>query len=180
LPACAPAGRCAAEILDALVPHVVPGVTTQEIDDIVFAEMRRRGASGDARLSRLHQELLHLDQPCRVHGIPSDRVLKDGDIINIDVTPILDGWHGDTSRMFLVGDVGIKARRLVDITYECLMLGWSRRGPAITRATSAPRSSARRGPPLFGGARFCGHGPGPAVPRRARGDPRAQPGTGPS
>ena len=65
---------------------------------------RRRGA-GDARLPRLHQELLHLDQPCRVPRHSRRQGLKDGDIVNIDVTPILDGWHGDTSRMFLVGNV---------------------------------------------------------------------------
>jgi methionyl aminopeptidase len=88
-------------------------------------------------------------------------VLKDGDIINIDVTPILDGWHGDTSRMFLVGDVGIKARRLVDITYECLMLGIEAARPgnflgdigaAIQSHAEGSRYSVVRD--------FCGHGLG--------------------
>ena len=63
------------------------------------------------------------------HGIPGDKALKDGDIVNIDVTPIVDGWHGDTSRMFLVGDVPLKARKLVDVTYECLMLGLEQAKP---------------------------------------------------
>ena len=63
------------------------------------------------------------------HGIPSDRALKDGDIVNIDVTPLLDGWHGDSSRMYLVGDVPLKARRLVEVTYECLMLGIAQAKP---------------------------------------------------
>src|SRR5438067_3367801 len=118
------AGRAAAEVLDALVPHVQPGVTTQEIDDIVYREMRARGGvpatlgyrgfTGSCCTSINHVVC---------HGIPGERVLKDGDIVNIDVTIILDGWHGDTSRMFLVGDVGVKARRLVDVTYECLVLG---------------------------------------------------------
>ncbi len=63
------------------------------------------------------------------HGIPGDRALKDGDIVNIDVTPIVDGWHGDTSRMYLVGDVPLKARKLVDVTYECLMLGLEQAKP---------------------------------------------------
>jgi methionyl aminopeptidase len=91
------AGRCAAEILDALVPHVVPGVTTQEIDDIVFAEMRRRGAVPATLGYRGYTKSCCTSINHVVcHGIPSDRVLKDGDIVNIDVTPIFDGWHGDT------------------------------------------------------------------------------------
>jgi methionyl aminopeptidase len=156
------AGRCAAEILDGLVPHVVPGVTTQEIDDIVYAEMRARGAVPATLGYRGYTKSCCTSINHVVcHGIPGDRVLKDGDIINIDVTPILDGWHGDTSRMFLVGDVGIKARRLVDITYECLMLGIAQARPgnhlgdigaAIQRHAEASRYSVVRD--------FCGHGLG--------------------
>ena len=105
-------------------------------------------------------------------AFPATGSLKDGDIVNIDVTPILDGWHGDTSRMFLVGDVPLKARRLVDVTYECLMLGH--------RAGAARQSSRRhrprhpdlcRGASLRGGARFLRPRPRPGVPRRARGRP---------
>ncbi|MFP5456949.1 MAG: M24 family metallopeptidase, partial [Alphaproteobacteria bacterium] len=109
------AGRLAAEILDALVPHVVPGVSTQELDRIVHdmtiaagavpATMHYRGYTHSCCISINHVVC---------HGIPGERTLKDGDIVNIDVTPLLDGWHGDSSRMFLVGDVGIKARRLVE------------------------------------------------------------------
>jgi methionyl aminopeptidase len=95
------------------------------------------------------------------HGIPVDKVLKDGDIINIDVTPLLDGWHGDSSRMYLVGDVGVKARRLVDVTFECLMLGLEQAKPgnhlgdisaAIQRHAEKHRYSVVRD--------FCGHGLG--------------------
>jgi methionyl aminopeptidase len=95
------------------------------------------------------------------HGIPNEKPLKDGDIVNIDVTPILDGWHGDTSRMYLVGDVGIKARKLVQITYECLMLGIEQAKPgnhlgdiahAIQTHAEAERYSVVRD--------FCGHGLG--------------------
>jgi methionyl aminopeptidase len=156
------AGRCAAEILDALVPHVVPGVTTQEIDDIVYAEMRKRGAIPATLGYRGYTKSCCTSINHVVcHGIPSDRVLKDGDIVNIDVTPILDGWHGDSSRMFLVGDVGIKARRLVEVTYECLMLGIEQARPgkhlgdigaAIQRHAEANRYSVVRD--------FCGHGLG--------------------
>src|SRR5689334_16009716 len=124
------AGQLAAEILDALVPHVVPGVTTQELDDIVNkltvdaggvpATLGYRGYNKSCCISINHVVC---------HGIPSEKTLKDGDIVNIDVTPLLGGWHGDTSRMYLVGDVPIKARRLVDVTYECLMLGLEQAKP---------------------------------------------------
>jgi methionyl aminopeptidase len=95
------------------------------------------------------------------HGIPGEKTLKDGDIVNIDVTPIVDGWHGDTSRMFLVGDVPLKARKLVDITYECLTLGLQQARPgnrlgdiasAIQRRAESHRYSVVRD--------FCGHGVG--------------------
>src|SRR3954462_1042619 len=118
------AGRLAAEILDALVPHVVPGVWRQGVADIVYnltlegggipATLGYRGYTKSCCISINHVVC---------HGIPSDRALKAGDIVNIDVTPIVDGWHGDSSRMYLVGDVPLRARKLVDVTYECLMLG---------------------------------------------------------
>ena len=118
------AGRLAAEIMDALVPHVVPGVTTQELDDRVFRMMADAGAYPATLGYRGYNKSCCISLNHVVcHGIPGERALKDGDIANIDVTPVLNGWHGDTSRMYLVGDVGVKARRLVDITYECLMLG---------------------------------------------------------
>ena len=107
------AGRLAAEILDALVAHVVPGITTQEIDDIVYrmtldaggvpATLGYRGYTKSCCTSINHVVC---------HGIPGPKQLRDGDIVNIDVTPILGGWHGDTSRMYFVGDVPIKARKL--------------------------------------------------------------------
>src|SRR3954463_15422546 len=118
------AGRLAAEILDALAPHVVPGVSTDALDQIVHrmtleagavpATLGYRGYTKSSCISINHVVC---------HGIPGERTLKDGDIVNIDVTPIVDGWHGDTSRMYLVGDVPLRARKLVEITYECLMLG---------------------------------------------------------
>jgi methionyl aminopeptidase len=98
------AGRLAAEILDALPPHVVPGVTTAEIDDVV-REMTLAAGGVPATLGYrgyTHSCCISINHVV-CHGIPSDRTLKDGDIVNIDVTPLLGGWHGDTSRMFLVG-----------------------------------------------------------------------------
>jgi methionyl aminopeptidase len=118
------AGRLAAEILDALVPHMVPGVTTGEIDDLIRAHMRTAGALPVTLGYRgyTHSSCISINHVV-CHGIPSERTLKSGDIVNVDCTPILDGWHGDSSRMYLVGDVPLKARRLVEVTYECLMLG---------------------------------------------------------
>ncbi len=175
------AGRCAAEILDALVPHVVPGVTTQEIDDFVYAEMRRRGAIPATLGYRGYTKSCCTSVNHVVcHGIPGDRVLKDGDIVNIDVTPILDGWHGDTSRMYLVGDVGIKAKRLVDVTYECLMLGIEQAKPgntlgdvaaAIQRHAEGHRYSVVRD--------FCGHGLGRVFHDAPEVVHAGRPGTGP-
>jgi methionyl aminopeptidase len=157
------AGRLAAEILDALAPHVVPGVSTQELDDIVYrmtvegggvpATLGYRGYTKSCCISINHVVC---------HGIPStDRTLKDGDIVNIDVTPIVDGWHGDTSRMYLAGNVGIKARKLVETTYECLMLGLEQAKPAnhlgdIANAIQTHAESRR-----YSVVRdFCGHGVG--------------------
>jgi methionyl aminopeptidase len=156
------AGRLAAEILDALVPHVVPGVSTQELDDIVYrmtvdgggvpATLGYRGYTRSCCTSINHVVC---------HGIPGDKTLKNGDIVNVDVTPIVDGWHGDTSRMYLVGDVPLRARKLVDITYECLMLGIEQARPgnhlgdisnAIQRHAESNRYSVVRD--------FCGHGVG--------------------
>ncbi len=156
------AGHLAAQILDSLAPHVVPGATTQELDDIVHrltlegngipATLGYRGYTRSCCVSINHVVC---------HGIPGDRTLKDGDIVNIDVTPIVDGWHGDTSRMYLVGDVALRARKLVEVTYECLMLGIEQAKPghhlgdvanAIQRHAEAHRYSVVRD--------FCGHGVG--------------------
>ena len=156
------AGRLAAEILDALVAHAVPGVTTQTLDDIVHAmtldgggvpaTLHYRGYTRSSCISINHVVC---------HGIPGDKALKDGDIVNIDVTPIVDGWHGDTSRMYLVGDVPLKARKLVDVTYECMMLGLDQARPgnhlgdisnAIQHHAEQRRYSVVRD--------FCGHGVG--------------------
>jgi len=157
------AGRLAAEILDALAPMVQPGVSTQELDDVV-RQMTLDGGAVPATLGYrgyTHSCCISINHVV-CHGIPSDKVLKDGDIVNIDVTPLLDGWHGDTSRMYLVGDVPLKARRLVDVTYECLMLGIeaaSRPGARLGDIGAAIQSYAEGN--RYGVVReFCGHGLG--------------------
>ncbi|NCP11294.1 MAG: type I methionyl aminopeptidase [Sphingomonadales bacterium] len=156
------AGRLSADVLDALVPHVVPGVTTGELDDLVRDHMLRENALPATLGYRgfTHSSCISINHVV-CHGIPGDRVLKDGDIVNIDVTCILDGWHGDTSRMYLVGDVPIKARRLVDVTYECLMLGieQARPGNRLGDISHAIQSHAEKH--RYGVVRdFCGHGVG--------------------
>lgn len=175
------AGRLAAEILDALVPHVVPGVTTQELDDIVRT-MTVAGGGVPATLGYrgyTHSCCISINHVV-CHGIPGDRPLKDGDIVNIDVTPLLGGWHGDTSRMYLVGDVPIKARRLVDVTYECLMLGIEQAKPGnhlgdISHAIQRHAEKHR-----YGVVRdFCGHGLGQVFHDAPEVVHVGRPGTGP-
>ena len=175
------AGRLAAEILDMLVPHVVPGVTTGELDDLVRDHMLRAGAVPATLGYRGYSKSCCVSINHVVcHGIPGDKVLKDGDIANIDVTPILDGWHGDSSRMYLVGDVPLKARRLVDVTYECLMLGIEAARPgnhlgdigdAIQRHAEAHRYGVVRD--------FCGHGLGRLFHDSPEVIHAGRPGTGP-
>src|SRR3546814_18532623 len=117
------AGRLAAEILDALVPQIVPGVTTGERDAIVYRMMRDAGAVPATLGYRgyTHSSCISINHVV-CHGIPGDRALKDGDILNIDVTPLLDGWHGDTSRMYLRSE----ERR---VGTECVSTGRSRWSP---------------------------------------------------
>lgn len=156
------AGRLAAEILDALVPHVVPGVTTGALDDIVRtmtldaggvpATLGYRGYTHSCCISINHVVC---------HGIPSDKKLKQGDIINIDVTPLLDGWHGDSSRMYLVGDVPLKARKLVEVTYECLMIGIEQAKPGNHLGDIGHAIQEYAEKHRYGVVRdFCGHGVG--------------------
>ncbi|MXP10146.1 type I methionyl aminopeptidase [Pseudoblastomonas halimionae] len=156
------AGRLAAEILDAMYDHVRPGVTTGELDDII-RQMMLDGGSVPATLGYrgyTHSSCISLNHVI-CHGIPGDKVLKEGDILNIDVTPQLDGWHGDTSRMYYVGEVPLKAKRLVETTYECLMLGIEAVKPGARLgdigAAIQKHAEGRR----YGVVReFCGHGVG--------------------
>ena len=146
------AGRLAAEVLDMLVPHVVPDVVTADLDRLAYDYVLARGAIPATIFYRGYAHSLCISVNHVVcHGMPSAKRLRDGDIVNIDVTVIVDGWHGDTSRMFLVGDVPLKARRLVDITWECLQRGiaaakarqHARRHPATQSRAMRRRSAAR-------------------------------------
>ncbi|HCR85071.1 MAG TPA: type I methionyl aminopeptidase [Alphaproteobacteria bacterium] len=119
------AGKLAAEILDFITPHVQPGVTTNELNDLCHNEIIKAGATPAPLGYRgFPKSICTSINHVVCHGIPSDKKLNDGDIVNIDVTVIVNGWHGDTSRMFWVGDkVPIKAKRLTQITYEATMKG---------------------------------------------------------
>jgi methionyl aminopeptidase len=156
------AGKLAAEILDALVPHVVPGVSTGELDDVV-RQMTLDGGAVPATLGYrgyTHSCCVSINHVV-CHGIPSEKTLKDGDVVNIDVTPLLDGWHGDTSRMYLVGDVPLKAKRLVEVTYECLMLGIEQAKPGKHLGDIGAAIQRHAEKNRYGVVReFCGHGLG--------------------
>jgi len=156
------AGKLAAEALDMLVPHVEPGVTTEFIDDLVFQFSMDHGATPATLNYRGYPKSCCTSINHVVcHGIPSPKPLRKGDIVNIDVTLIVDGWHGDTSRMYAVGPISRKAERLIKVTYECLRLGvdavrpghtTGHIGEAIQTYAEAERCSVVRD--------FCGHGLG--------------------
>ncbi len=156
------AGQLAAQILDEITPMVQPGVTTGAIDDKV-RELTLDGGAVPATMGYrgyAHSCCISINHVV-CHGIPSDKALKSGDIVNVDVTPLLDGWHGDTSRMFLVGDVPLKARRLVEVTYECLMLGIEQAKPGARLGDIGAAIAAHAQTYRYGVVReFCGHGLG--------------------
>jgi methionyl aminopeptidase len=156
------AGQLAARILDQITPLVQPGVSTAELDDKV-RELTLAGGAVPATMGYrgyAHSCCISINHVV-CHGIPSEKVLKDGDIVNIDVTPLLDGWHGDTSRMFLVGDVPLKARRLVEVTYECLMLGIEQAQPGARLGDIGAAIERHAMQYRYGVVReFCGHGLG--------------------
>ncbi|MEQ8696670.1 MAG: type I methionyl aminopeptidase [Bauldia litoralis] len=156
------AGRLVAECLDELTDLVKPGVPTQVIDDFVYqfaidnsalpATLGYKGYTKSSCISVNHVVC---------HGIPGEKPLRDGDIVNIDVTLIVDGWHGDSSRMYMVGNVKRAAERLVDVTYEAMMRGIEAIRPgsttgdighAIQEYAEGERCSVVRD--------FCGHGLG--------------------
>jgi len=158
------AGRLAAEVLDLMVAEVKPGVTTAHLDKIAFDYVVSHGAVPACLGYRGYRHTLCTSINHVVcHGIPNDKPLRDGDIINIDVTVIVDGgWHGDTSRMYLVGDVKLKAKRLVDITYESMMRGIASVKPGNTTGDigHAIQSYAEGEERCSVVRDFCGHGLG--------------------
>src|SRR5262249_8107292 len=118
------AGRLAAECLDMLVGEIYPGVTTEKIDRRVFEFGSGNGALPATLMYRGYRKATYTSVNHVVcPGIPSDKPLREGDIVNVDVTLILDGWHGDSSRMYAVGEIPRRAERLIEVTYEGMMRG---------------------------------------------------------
>jgi len=115
-------GNLAADTLDVITSYVKPGVRTDQLDRICYEFIRDRGGYSAPLFYRgFPKSCCTSTNHIVCHGIPTDKYLKEGDIINIDVTAIVNGWHGDTSRMFFVGDVSVKSKNLVDATYESMM-----------------------------------------------------------
>ena len=127
------AGGVAAQVLDFITEYVVPGVSTNFLNDLCHNYIvERKAIPAPLNYKGFPKSICTSVNHVVCHGIPNARLLKNGDIINIDVTVILEGWHGDTSRMFYVGEVPIKAKRLVQITYDAMMLGIEQVKPGAT------------------------------------------------
>lgn len=156
------AGRLAAEILDDVAALVEPGVTTEALDRFIEDRVEAAGATSATIGYRGYQHASCISVNHVVcHGIPGPKLLKDGDILNIDVTVIVDGWYGDTSRMYVAGSLNRKAERLIEVTHDALMRGieavrpgntFGDIGYAIQSYVEAQRMSVVRD--------FCGHGLG--------------------
>lgn len=156
------AGRLAAECLDFITPYVVPGVTTGELDRLCADFTRERGAICAPLNYRGYPKSVCISLNHVVcHGIPGDRKLEEGDILNIDVTPLVNGWHGDSSRMYYAGKVGVKARKLCDVTYEAMMRGIEMVKPGVTLGDIGYAIQTFVEKNRFSVVRdFCGHGLG--------------------
>jgi methionyl aminopeptidase len=156
------AGRLAAECLDMLVSEIAPGITTEHIDRLVFEFAMDHGALPATLMYRGYTKSTCTSINHVVcHGIPNEKALKEGDVVNIDVTLILDGWHGDSSRMYAIGAIPRRAERLIEVTYEAMLRGIATIRPgsttgdigaAIQTYVEAQHMSVVRD--------FCGHGLG--------------------
>ncbi|MFP3383282.1 type I methionyl aminopeptidase [Tritonibacter sp. SIMBA_163] len=175
------AGALAAKILDEIAQHVFPGQTTGEIDRIITQMVEDAGATSATIGYKGYQHASCISINHVVcHGIPGDKKLKDGDILNIDVTVIVDGWFGDTSRMYVAGKLPRKAERLIQITHDALMKGievvkpgntFGDIGHAIQSYAESQRVSVVRD--------FCGHGLGQVFHAPPNVLHYGRPGTGP-
>ena len=156
------AGRLAAETLDMVHPHVLPGVTTGALDKLCHEFILARGATpAPLNYRGFPKSICTSINHVVCHGIPGDRKLIAGDVVNIDVTVILNGWHGDTSRMFAAGQPSVKAGKLIDITYEALMRGVNAVKPGVTLGEVGHRIQVFVEGHRYSVVRdFCGHGIG--------------------
>jgi len=162
------AGRLASEVLDYITPFVKPGVSTGELDKLCHDYMVDVQGTIPAPLN--YAPPGHVPYPKSIcssvnnqvcHGVPGDKILKNGDIVNLDITVIKDGWHGDTSRMFVAGETSIQARRLIQVTYESMWVGISRVKPGARLGDighAIQRHAEQNGYSVV--REFCGHGIG--------------------
>jgi methionyl aminopeptidase len=156
------AGRLAAETLDMITPHIRPGVTTAQIDRICHEFILAHGATPAPLGYRGFPKATCISINHVVcHGIPGERRLIEGDILNIDITVILDGWHGDSSRMYVAGQPSTRARMLMDATYEAMMRGIALIRPGVTLGDIGHAIQSFVEAQRFSVVRdFCGHGIG--------------------
>lgn len=158
------AGRLAAEVLDMIGPHIVPGVTTEDLNRICheYIVAVQRAVPAPLNYRGFPKSICTSVNHVVCHGIPSsDKRLKQGDIINVDVTVIKDGWHGDTSRMFAVGKINPAAQRLIDITWEAMWIGIRRIRPGARLGDlGAAIQAFVEGEHLSVVREYCGHGIG--------------------
>jgi methionyl aminopeptidase len=156
------AGQLVAECLDILVPEIKPGVPTDRIDRLVFEFAMDHGARPATLMYRGYTKSTCTSINHVVcHGIPNEKPLKEGDIVNIDVTLILDGWHGDSSRMYAVGEIPRRAERLIEVTYEAMMRGIAAIKPnATTGDIGFAIQTFVEGQHMSVVRDFCGHGLG--------------------
>lgn len=162
------AGQLASEVLDFITPHVKPGVTTEKLDQLCHDYMVNVQKTIPAPLN--YAPPGHTPYPKSIctsvnhqicHGVPSEKVLKNGDIVNLDITVIKDGYHGDTSRMFYVGEPSIQAKRLCELTYDCMWLGIAKVKPGATLGDIGHAIQTYAEKHGYSVVReFCGHGIG--------------------
>jgi len=162
------AGKLASEVLDFIEPFVKPGITTGELDQLCHDYMVNQQGTIPAPLnytppgySPYPKSICTSVNHVVCHGVPGSKRLKAGDIVNLDITVIKDGFHGDTSRMFFVGPAPIQAKRLVDVTYECMWLGIRSIAPGRTLGDIGHAIQSHAESHGFSVVReFCGHGIG--------------------
>ncbi len=156
------AGKLAAEILDFITPYVVPNVTTDELNTLCHDKIVAAGAiPAPLNYRGFPKSICTSINHVVCHGIPSEKKLAKGDIVNIDVTVIVDGWHGDTSRMYYAGEPPVLAKRLTEVTYEAMMRGIEQIKPGNTVGDIGAAIQTYAEKQRFSVVRdFCGHGIG--------------------
>lgn len=175
------AGKLASQTLDFIAPHVVEGVTTEHLNQLCHDFIVEHGAiPAPLNYRGFPKSICTSVNHVVCHGIPGDKKLLSGDILNIDVTVIVDGWHGDTSRMYTIGTPAIKAQKLIDVTYEAMMRGIEICKPGATFGDVGHAIQSYVEPKGYSVVRdFCGHGLGRVFHMAPTVLHYGKPGTGP-